>query len=269
MTSGRSSSAESGVATTTTRGRGPVVAPPVKPAPAAPGGPNRQVRKDEARRQREAIRRRMARRRFLQRAGIVVLVVAVVSGVGIYVALKPNVAKAAGCGSVQTIAPYNPAALDRAHITAQGQVKTPPALSTYRTHPPTSGPHDPAPLNAGVYTTPPGIYHALHSLEHGTVIVWFAPGAAGNSELQKIESFYRQTANNDHLIVAPYSYPDQGAAGTLPAGKQIVLVAWHHMQECSNFSLAAVKSFVSAYRTPTGSIPAGYKGDAPEAGSAI
>jgi Protein of unknown function (DUF3105) len=268
-TPGRPSHSEGGVATATSKGRGPVVAPPVKPVPAEPGGPNRQVRKEEARRQREAIRRRMARRRFMQRAGIVTLVVVVLAGVGVYVALKPNIAKQAGCGSIQTIAPYNPAALDRAHITAQGTVKTPPKLSTYRTQPPTSGPHDPTPLNAGVYSSPPGIYHAIHSLEHGTVTVWFAPAAASNPELLNIESFYRQTSNNDHVIVAPYSYPDQGAAGTLPAGKQMVLVAWHHMQQCSNFSLAVVKSFVSGYRTPTGSIPSGYKGDAPEAGSAI
>jgi Protein of unknown function (DUF3105) len=257
------------VATATTKGRGPVVAPPVKPAPAAPGGPNRQERKEEARRQREAIRRRMARRRFLQRAGIVALVVVVVAGVGIFIALKPSAAKQAGCGSVQTIAPYNPAALDRSHITTAGQVKTPPALSSYRTQPPTSGPHDPTPLNAGVYDSPPGIYHSIHSLEHGAVIIWFAPSAASNAEIQKIENLYRQTANNDHVIVAPYSYPDQGAAGRLPAGKQMALVAWHHLMVCSKPSLDVVKSFVSNYRVFTGSIPNAYKGDAPEAGSAI
>ena len=32
------------------------------------------------------------------------------------------------------------------------------------------------------------------------------------------------------MIVAPYDYPDQGAAGTLPAGTQMALVAWHNVQ---------------------------------------
>ncbi len=259
-----------GVATTTT-GRGETTVPAVKPAPSTPGGPNRLARKEEARRQREAIRRRMARRRFLQRAGIVALVVVVVAAVGVYVALKPSAAKAAGCGGVQTVAPYNPTTLDRAHISAQGQVKTPPPLSKYRTHPPTSGPHGLDPLGAGVYATSPDVFRTIHSLEHAAVIIWFAPSAANSSALQKIESFYRQAANNDHVIVAPYNYPAQGTSGLLPAGKKMVLVAWHHMEQCKSLSLDAAKSFIAAYRVPGGStvLPAGYKGDAPEAGSAI
>ena len=113
---------------------------------------------------------------------------------------------------------------------------------------------------------PPDVYRTIHSLEHGTVIVWYAPGLA-SSDLQKITAFYRSF---DHVIVAPYSYPDQGSAGRLPAGKQMVLVAWHHLQACGQPSLAVVKDFVASYRTPTGVIrPNGYKGDAPEAGRAI
>jgi hypothetical protein len=267
--SGRSGAA-GGVATTTTS-REETTVPAVRPAPSSPGGPNRQARKEEARRQREAIRRRMSRRRFLRRAGIVALVVAVVAAVGSYVALKPSAAKAAGCGSAKTISPYSPSTLDRAHITAQGQVKTPPVLSTYASQPPTSGPHDLSPLDAGVYATPPSVYRTIHSLEHGAVIIWFDPKATGNAELQKIESFYRQASNNDHLIVAPYNYPDQGKAGTLPAGKKMVLVAWHHMQTCTNLSLSAARDFAKGYRVTivNGVVSPAYKGDAPEAGSAI
>jgi hypothetical protein len=257
-----------GQVATTTKARGPEAPAPIKPAPSTPGGPNRQARKDEARRQREAIRRRMARRRFLQHGGIAALVILVVAGVGVYVALKPNAAKAAGCGSGQTIKPY-PQDEDRAHIGLNSAVPQPPALSTYPSTPPVSGPHNQTPLGAGVYTSPPDIYRTIHSLEHGAVIIWFAPRASGNAALQKIETFYRQAANNDHVIVAPYNYPNQGAAGALPAGKQMVLVAWHHLQACTQLSLEAAKGFVSGYRAGTSVVPAGYKGDAPEAGSAI
>lgn len=266
-----SSGRTGGGVATTTAGRGETSPATVKPAPSTPGGPNRLARKEEARRQREAIRRRMARRRFLQRAGIVALVVVVVAAVGFYVALKPNAAKAAGCGAVQTVAPFSPIALDRAHISAVGQVKTPPPLSKYKSHPPTSGPHELNPLDAGVYTTPPDVYRTVHSLEHAAVIIWYAPSAANSSALQTIASFYRQAANSDHVIVAPYNYPAQGTFGSLPAGKPMVLVAWHHMETCTKLSLAAAKSFVASYRVPGGStvLPAGYRGDAPEAGSAI
>jgi hypothetical protein len=259
----------SGGVATRTAGRGEAVVPTIKPEPSSPGGPNRLARKEEARRQREAIRRRMARRRFLQRAGIVALAVAVVAGVGVYVALKPNPAKQAGCGSVQTISPYDPASQDRAHINEQGEVKTPPALATYRTQPPTSGPHGLDPLDAGVYATAPDVYRTIHSLEHGAAIVWFDPTAVGNAELRKIQNFYQQSANKDHVIVAPYDYPQKG--GTLPAGKKMVLVAWHHMERCTNISLAAAKDFIKSYRVTVvnGVVDPEYRGDAPEAGSAI
>jgi hypothetical protein len=257
-----------GVATTTT-GRREMPVPTIKPEPSSPGGPNRLARKEEARKQREAIRRRMARRRFLQRAGIVALAVAVVAAVGVYVALKPNPAKQAGCGSVQTIAPYDPASQDRAHINEQGEVKTPPAIATYRSQPPTSGPHALNPLDAGVYAAPPDLYRTIHSLEHGAVIIWFDPKAAGTAELRKIQNFYNQTANKDHVIVSPFSYPEKG--GTLPAGEKMVLVAWHHMEQCTNINLAAAKDFVKSFKATVvnGVIDPEYRGDAPEAGSAI
>ena len=85
-----------------------------------------------------------------------------------------------------------------------------------------------------------------------------------------IQTFYRQSANQDHVIVAPYNYAAQGTAGSLPTGTQMALVAWHHMELCKKLSLAAARGFVNSYRIPTGqSAPPGYKGDAPEIGSPI
>src|SRR5207247_2148664 len=79
-------------------------------------------------------------------------------------------------------------------------------------------------LAAGVYESPPSIYSAIHSLEHGAVVIWYAPSAS-DAELSRIKDFFSDPAHNDHVIVAPYSYPDQGAAGGLPSGTDMVLVA--------------------------------------------
>jgi len=240
---------------------------PVKAAPAEPGGPNRQARKDEARRQREAIRRRMARRRWMRQVAIVLAVVLVAGAVGAYFLLRSSPADAAGCGSVRTIAPYDPSSEDRTHIGQASDVPTPPPLSSYASTPPTSGPHNPTPQPSGVYTQPPDVYRSIHSLEHAAVIIWYNPSASGDA-LDAIKAFYQDPIEMDHVIVAPYSYPDQGAAGSLPNGKDMVMVAWHHMQSCDNLSLDAVKSFVASYRFNPAR-PADYKGDAPEAGAAI
>jgi hypothetical protein len=271
-------SGRSGGMGTTTKVPGGNGGAAVRPAPASPGGPNRLERKEAARRARERLRRQMARRRTYRRAGIVLIVAVLVAGIVLLAnkgtkgsALTPEESKlladapaatqTAGCGSIQTIKPY-PNDNDRTHIGTASAVPTPPALSSYPSTPPVSGPHDPVPLPAGVYSDPPDIYRTIHSLEHAAVIIWYAPGTTSD-ELAKLQTFFGKASEQAKVIVAPYDYPSQGTAGKLPAGKQMVLVAWHHMQTCSQVSLPAAYDFVAHYRNPA---PKGltYKGDAPE-----
>jgi len=248
----------------------------VKPTPATPGGPNRLARKEEARKERERIRRKIARRRLYRRSGQVAIALLVVGGL-IFFLTRPNAKlnseeqsllaegsaqatlSAAGCDAVQTIPPYDPDSADRTHIGAAG-FETPPPLSTYSSVPPVSGPHNSTPLTGGVYADPPDIYQTIHSLEHGAVIIWYDPSAPA-AELATLQTFFQKTGEHDKVIVAPYSYPDQGDAGVLPAGKQMVMVAWHHMQTCDSLTLPVGYAFVHSYTTGPKSA---YKGDAPE-----
>jgi hypothetical protein len=253
------------------QGRGPATKPAGKApdlprvAPAEPGGPNRMARKEEARRQREAIQRKMARRRYYRVVVAVAAVFVVGTGIAAFALTRPNPILNAGVGPLIRTAPYSAGFSDHAHVPQSAR----PRLSTYPTHPPASGPHDSTPLPAGVYDAPPDVYRTIHSLEHGAVIIWYRLGAS-SSDLQKIKDFYGNTVNNDHVIVAPYSYPIEGAAGSLPAGKDMVLVAWHRYQACDNVNLAAAQLFVKYFRTPTGlRNPPGYRGVAREAGYRI
>lgn len=247
----------------------------VSVAPASPGGPNRQARKDEARRQREALQRKMRRRRSMRVMGAVLAVLVVAAAISLYfVVFRQTPAEAAGCSSVLTIKPYQPLRDDRTHIGAQGSdVPTPPPISTYRSIPPTSGPHLPPgeQLPQGVYDSPPNPWSAIHSLEHGAAIIWYAPSVSTTTQIEQIKSFYGKSANNDHVIVAPYDYPSQGAAGKLKAGEPVAMVFWHHMQTCQKASFAVAQSFVDHYRVPSSGIPPlGYPADgAPEPGSPI
>jgi hypothetical protein len=206
----------------------------------------------------------MARRRRYRIVGAVLAVMLVAGGITTYAVTRPDPAVVAGCSSVNTTDPYPEE--DRRHITSPINA---PELSTYPSVPPTSGPHAGTPLRSGVYEQPPDIYGAIHSLEHGAVIVWHRPGLA-TPGLQDIKSFYQTQTAGDHVIVAPYDYPDQGEAGQLPQGQQVVLVAWHHLRTCDQAALGVVQSFVADYRTPSGvPNPTGYRGDAPEPGAAI
>jgi hypothetical protein len=240
-------------------------------------------RKDEARRQRIEIERRMARARrnrwialgvaFVLAAGVAVFVVtrpkpaSTSSSPADLLAASADASKTAGCSAVRTVAPYQPETDDRAHIGVGGSYASLPPLSTYRSIPPTSGPHNQTPLGSGVYSSPPPIDQAIHSLEHGATIVWYAPDVTGN-ELSRIETFYRRGSVGSRVIVAPYDYPDQGAAGSLPSGIEMALVSWHHLETCARANLSAAFGFTARYAAP----PFGqqkYLGDAPEAGAAI
>src|SRR2546421_12887784 len=94
-------------------------------APATPGGPNRIARKEEARRQREAVHRRIARRRRFRIVGVVLALLLVAGGITAYLVTRPNPAAAAGCGSVQVTQSY-PGGNDRTHINPGGTIPTPP-----------------------------------------------------------------------------------------------------------------------------------------------
>ncbi|MEX1047001.1 MAG: DUF3105 domain-containing protein [Actinomycetota bacterium] len=174
---------------------------------------------------------------------------------------SPAGSKTGSCGPVQTVGPYPQADEDATHV----DLGAAPRLSTYASVPPASGPHAPAPLPAGVYDSPPDVYAIIHSLEHGAVAVWFAP-TTGGPELDRVKQLV--SANQDHVVMAPYDYPSEGEAGVLPAGSKMALVAWHHVQLCDGPDAATVEKFLSSYRAPPldGGV---YIGDAPEAGVSI
>jgi hypothetical protein len=233
-------------------------------------------RKEQARRERIELERKIARSHRNRRM-VLVVVLAIVVGVGAFAFLQREPAmatpgdlfraaadakQAAGCGPVENVGSYQPEEQDRAHISTQM-----PPLSSYPSVPPASGPHNPVPLPAGVYDTPPDIDRVVHSLEHGAAVVWYAPSVSGD-ELDRLTAFFTASPAGARVIVAPYDYPDQGQAGSLPAGTQMALVSWHHVQPCRQVSLAAAFDFAAKYGAP----PFGrrtYLGDAPEAGAAF
>ena len=232
-------------------------------------------RKEEAKRQRVELQRKMAKTRRNRRIAMGI-VVALVVGVGAYALTRPQEARAdpqellatvdqaretAGCGPVEDVGPYQPKSSDRSHIVAQLP------LSTYPSVPPASGPHNAIPYGAGVYSTPPPVERVIHSLEHGAAVVWYSPDVSGE-ELDRLRAFYEGGNVGNRVIVAPYDYPDEGAAGSLPPGTQMALVAWHKVQKCASVNLAAAFGFTSTFAAP----PFGersYSGEAPEAGAAF
>jgi hypothetical protein len=176
-------------------------------------------------------------------------------------AQAPAAAAAAGCGEVKVTPPY-PGGLDRTHVGGKDLPRM-PALSSYPSTPPASGPHGAAPLGAGFYPSAPPLDGAIHSLEHAAVTVWLDPSVVSSSQGKAIERFFAQGGERNHVIVAPYDYPTAGDAGKLPGGEGMALVAWHHVRYCAQPSLPVAFDFVHSYRFNLYQRGA-YRGDAPE-----
>lgn len=240
----------------------------------APKAAERRERKSEVRLQKEKELRRYQRSHFLRRMVVGVLIIAVLGGgIGYLIWSRTEAtrkadelisqataaATAAGCGPVETVEAYDPEASDQAHVDDL------PTLDTYRTTPPASGPHSSVTLRAGIYDEAPAIGEALHSLEHGAVIIWYDPNAPAD-DLEEVRQLVRES--QDHTIMAPYDFPDDGKAGRLPEGKQIALTAWHRQQVCDTPSAAVTAQFMSKFREPTYG-GGEYEGEAPEAGILI
>jgi hypothetical protein len=247
--------------------------------------PTKAERKDQARREREALQQKLAAKRRARRVGIVVGAL-VVAGVIAAVTLLPSggdveaadallrrattAAQQSGCTDVTTTPPFDPEAQDRSHIST-GEVG--PPLSSYPTTPPASGPHADVPLPAGVYgsLSLPQVYQTIHSLEHGATIVWYDPAAPAD-RIDRLIAFYDRRLQDaqvgqDRVIVAPYDFPgDPG--GILPGGTQMALVAWHRLRTCAQVDLAVAFDFTSQYSFPT-SAGRDYQGEAPEPGASI
>jgi hypothetical protein len=100
------------------------------------------------------------------------------------------------------------------------------------------------------------------------VVIWYAAEQADQGSLAEIAAYFGEPSRGDHLILAPFSYADEGEAGRLPAGTSRALVAWHRMQSCERLSLAVAEAFVASFRADPAHLE-NYRGVAPEAGIPI
>jgi uncharacterized protein DUF3105 len=113
----------------------------------------------------------------------------------------------------------------------------------YDTSPPTHGAHDPSALRAGTYSEPfsddprddTTIYKAVHSLEHGYIIVWY--DGLSKDQVRALERRYR---NERKVILAPYP--------KLKGDEKVALTAWGRLMECERPSDDVIDGFVGRFR---------------------
>jgi hypothetical protein len=179
--------------------------------------------------QREQERARKARQRQLMYAGVAVVATLLIIGIGYAVfGPKPTTPTAiasggAKCGDVES-------------FPNEGRNHLNPGEPTpvYGTVPPTSGTHDPNPWPPGIYDNPVEVARAVHSMEHGYVIIWY--NGISSDEINQLASIVRSDSRK--LILTPFHNMSY----------KIALTAWQHRQTCDGVNEAAIRSFINQFR---------------------
>lgn len=73
---------------------------------------------------------------------------------------------------------------------------------SYNSNPPTSGPHDPEWTKAGVYDSPTGDGHLVHSLEHGYIVISYNCGSDSNEKTATTEAQNKNETQKEGLSVS-------------------------------------------------------------------
>lgn len=191
----------------------------------------RQERKEQARRERERRIREARRRQRMRKAARWGIAAAVVGGSTVAIVLllqrgQQEEAEARGAANRLNCSPIQ---------TRQDEVDTAAALDAEALHSPpfaqgrngvpvTAGRHSsPLPAEPAVYDQPIPEANAVHNLEHGYVLIYYAP--EGENQLtDDVRSRLEDLARGENkVLIAPY--PD--------LANSFDLVAWGKLQTCS------------------------------------
>lgn len=115
----------------------------------------------------------------------------------------------------------------------------PGSRGSYRTDPPTSGPHSRSPARAGFYTKAPPVEEIVHILEHGNIVIYYNPATVRGADLQKLKALAERFPGFwDGVLVVPRQdrqYP-------------VIATAWRRWLRLKRFDEATLEQFVDAFR---------------------
>ncbi|MHB8659579.1 MAG: DUF3105 domain-containing protein [Solirubrobacteraceae bacterium] len=216
---------------------------------------SRKEQKERARQERQAAERAAAERARRSRrirhgiggaaalAAMVIVVLVVTGGTGatppVPAQLTTDLSQAAAAAGCQTKAsPFDNNA-DRKHVPDGTKV-------SYKTNPPSFGPHyaTPAPDGAYVGRSSPVIGALLHALEHSRVEIQYRPGLAAR-QVGQLQTLFNQSAGQ--YGAGQYELLFQNTTAMPYA---IAVTAWAHSLTCPTFNprvFDAIRAFRIAY----------------------
>jgi hypothetical protein len=135
----------------------------------------------------------------------------------------------------------------RLNLADEGNTHVPNSTPvTYKTTPPTSGNHNPVPIDDGAYSTPitsdlskpTNIRNEVHAMEHGRIEIHYKPSLPQNEQLA-LKGVFDADANGMLL------YPDPD----MPY--DVAVTAWTNMVVCPHYNpavLDVIRNFRDTYR---------------------
>ena len=111
-------------------------------------------------------------------------------------------------------------------------------FTAYTTIPPVSGPHDPFPLQCGIYNREQPFERALHAMEHGAIVIYYDPAATPESVQAQVDEIGGDLLRDGRrIIVMPHAN----------IGSPIVLTAWARKLALTTVETATIRDFANAF----------------------
>jgi hypothetical protein len=109
------------------------------------------------------------------------------------------------------------------------------AAPDYRTDPPTSGDHSETPQADGAYSEPPDSVNVVHSLEHGRVVIQYAPDLTSSDQLA-LKGVFDESPGGMLLLPNPKT------------SYRVAATAWTNLLGCKRYEGAKTLDAIRAFR---------------------
>jgi Protein of unknown function (DUF3105) len=227
---------------------------------------SRQEEKERRRQERlEAEQKAASAARSKRRLQMVggVLLVAVIAVVGVVLATSSGGSdgdKAPDTGNLASVAipePGENASADRLtqaaeeagcelkNFSSEGRDHSSKPGYQYKTNPPTSGTHNPTPAQDGVYEpgNEPEPENAVHTLEHGRIIIQYKPGTPKRT-IDQLETLFNEEVQGTR------GYHEVLMQNNTEMPYAVAATAWTHLLGCKTFTpkaFDAIRAFRARY----------------------
>ncbi len=104
----------------------------------------------------------------------------------------------------------------------------------WTTNPPTGGQHAASPLSSGFYDSPQNLRNAVHSLEHGAIVLYYKKDALSEEDIGRVQELTENRYGGEKFLALPYNDMETRYA----------LTAWEYLDKFDEWNESRIERFV-------------------------